>query len=367
MRALSLALGRRARGAPDWGARPHRVLFARHDGIGDLIMSTGTIRAIATAFPTVRVDVLTTARNAAVVAGNPHVASVLTFTHGRRGAYPLSTIVQVRRRRYDAIVDGMIPRAVDGRRYHDRVKFNTAMLLLGSGAPARIGVGGRAHDDVYTIRVRPRDPGAHHVVVTASLAVPFGVDPATADLRPELHLSAAERDGAEAAWQAAGGDATTPRLLVNVSAGNDRKRWAPQRFAETLTILRRRHPVPRVIVIGTPADAEEVRAVARDAHAAPAVPGLREAFALVGAATVLLSPDTSLPHAAAALGVPSVVLMRAENAAYTPYRARGHVLVRDTLDALAPSDVAEAVARLLGSSARDAAAPVRDAQPRTTA
>jgi ADP-heptose:LPS heptosyltransferase len=99
----------------------------------------------------------------------------------------------------------------------------------------------------------------------------------------------------------------------------------------------------------------------------PLVPGLREAFALTAEATVLLSPDTSLPHAASALGVPSVVLMRAENAVYAPYRARGHVLVRDTLAALAPSDVADAVTRFLAPAARGAAPAVQSAQPGSTA
>src|SRR5436190_6230920 len=33
--------------APDWSARPSRVLFLRHDRAGDMVLSTGVMRAIA--------------------------------------------------------------------------------------------------------------------------------------------------------------------------------------------------------------------------------------------------------------------------------------------------------------------------------
>src|SRR6516165_6052208 len=32
---------------PSWSARPMRVLFLRHDRVGDMIVSTGVMRAIA--------------------------------------------------------------------------------------------------------------------------------------------------------------------------------------------------------------------------------------------------------------------------------------------------------------------------------
>ena len=47
IRALVRMMRRPSAGErPDWAARPHRVLFLRHDRAGDMILSTGVMRAI---------------------------------------------------------------------------------------------------------------------------------------------------------------------------------------------------------------------------------------------------------------------------------------------------------------------------------
>ena len=79
-RALGALLpGQRTAAAPAWGARPHRVLYLRYDRIGDMIMATPLIRAIARSHPTIELDVLASPTNGVVLAGNPHVRRVLTF------------------------------------------------------------------------------------------------------------------------------------------------------------------------------------------------------------------------------------------------------------------------------------------------
>src|SRR5688500_4856316 len=57
---------------PDWGARPYRVLFLRHDRIGDMILSTGLLEAIAQSHPTIKLDVLASPSNAPVLRADPH-------------------------------------------------------------------------------------------------------------------------------------------------------------------------------------------------------------------------------------------------------------------------------------------------------
>ena len=63
--AIALLMGRSQRGTrPDWRDRTYRVLFLRHDRIGDMICSTGILRAIAQSHPTIRLDVLASKTNA---------------------------------------------------------------------------------------------------------------------------------------------------------------------------------------------------------------------------------------------------------------------------------------------------------------
>jgi ADP-heptose:LPS heptosyltransferase len=63
------------------------VLFLRHDRIGDMIVSTGALRAIAAAHPNLALDVLASPGNAPVLRGLPGCARSWCSTGGgRRGS-----------------------------------------------------------------------------------------------------------------------------------------------------------------------------------------------------------------------------------------------------------------------------------------
>src|SRR6266849_2422544 len=92
---------------PDWGARPHRVFYLRHDKIGDMIVSTSLIDAIAKSHPTITLDVLASPANAPVLDGNPHVASIIIWEKTRVARYP-QLWRELRSRHYDAVIDSMV-------------------------------------------------------------------------------------------------------------------------------------------------------------------------------------------------------------------------------------------------------------------
>src|SRR5947207_6797413 len=77
--------GRNAR--PAWGSRPFRVLFLRHDRAGDMILSTGVMRAIARSYPTITMDVLASPANAAVLDAGDYVHNVIVFDKKRASSY----------------------------------------------------------------------------------------------------------------------------------------------------------------------------------------------------------------------------------------------------------------------------------------
>src|SRR5687767_9908138 len=224
LRLVGIVLGGfRRRIAPDWSAGPLRVLFIRHDGIGDVLMSTPLLRAIVRARPNIAIDVLTFPGQGEALRGLPFIRRIHTFAPGRRLTYPRDVIALVRRERYDAIIDGTVRRFVDGREFGGRVRAAMLLLLLLSRARHRIGMAGRENDFVYTIPIRASNESAHHSRYTASLGLPFGVDPSTMDARPAVVLTEQELEEGELAWSAAGTEA--PRLLVNISSLNDCRRW----------------------------------------------------------------------------------------------------------------------------------------------
>ena len=96
-------------------------------------------------------------------------------------------------------------------------------------------------------------------------------------------------------------------------ADNDRS-WPVQRWRELLHALRARQPGALLVLRGAVSELP----LLRELHAAIGLDGvqlaglgLRESFALMQAAESMISMDTGMAHAAAALGLPVVVIMGA--------------------------------------------------------
>jgi ADP-heptose:LPS heptosyltransferase len=296
IRLLTAAMRKPDRGPPVWGARPHRVLFLRHDRIGDMILSTGVLRAIAESHPTVELHVLASPGNAPVLRAERYVREVVVFDRRRLRGYP-ALVRQLRRARYDAVVDCMVTAP----------SLTTLLLMLASGARHRIGIRGRGNDAAFSVTV-PQRPHVRHIAEhLATLAAAFGVDPDVVDAAtPRLQLSDAERAAADARW---GAPAGAPRLLVNVSAGRDFRRWPVERFILSACHLRERLPGSALVVVGAPDEWDRVEAVAAGTGAtALRTAGIRDALALVATADLLFTPDTSIAHAASAFGKPAVAM-----------------------------------------------------------
>jgi ADP-heptose:LPS heptosyltransferase len=306
-----------ARRAANERPQLRRVLFLRPDRIGDMIISTGVLRAIAASDQQMELDVLASPANAPVLAGESFIGRVhvLDRKHPSRA---IRSLVRLRTVGYDAVVDCM-PTAPS---------VTTLLLMLASGARERIGVAGRGNDAALTIAVPRRREPKHIIDHLSALSAAFGVDE-RADFAPSITLTSDERARAAAVWQAHGTAAARgSRLLVNVSAGKAARYWPNERFVEVMRRAAETHPDLVMLVIGGPADADRAAAVAAAANAT-AVPTktLREALALVGTADLVLSADTGLAHAASALRRPAVVMhVRGTSTLWGLYGAPGEAL-----------------------------------------
>ena len=191
---------------PQWDTRPVRVLFLRHDRAGDMILSTGLMRAIARSHGTVTLDVLASPANAAVIEGASYVAHTIVFDKKNLKSY-FPTAYALRRAKYDAVIDCMVTAP----------SVTTLLLILASGARHRVGIRGRGNDAAFTVTVPGETrPAAHMVDLLSALAPAFG-EPLDAEQRhPTIELSAAERERGDAAWT----PGASRRALVNISAGS---------------------------------------------------------------------------------------------------------------------------------------------------
>ncbi len=347
--ALGVLLPGRRASPPEWTARRYRVLYLRYDRIGDMIMATPLIRAIARSHRTIELDVLASPANAIVLAGNPHVRRVLTFDRKRLASF-VRTARELRRSRYDAVIDGMVLQP----------SLTMLLLMLATGARYRIGIGGRANDFIYTLPVAPAAADAHQIIQSAATAAPFGVDVGQTSWRPELFISDDERARAEQTWRNADGG---PRVLVNIAAGEPRRRWPADRVMAVVRAAREATPSSEVLVMAPPAELAEAQRIARESGAVAVVPGLRDAIALVATADVVFTPDTSIAHAASAFNKPSIVMLIGGSGIFEPFDTPGRFLYSPgpTLESLPTDGVIDA---LLSVMAETAAHPARGASAR---
>ncbi len=302
-----------------------RVLFIRYERIGDMIMATSIIRAIAEAIPGGKVDVLATPATAPVLENNPHVGEVLKLDRSSWSSYG-ALMKPLRSARYQVMVDGRLN--------NPPVFTSTPLLMLTGRTRYRIGSGGGQNAKIYNVCVPEYDRSIHYIEGSKSLAVPFGVDPSKVDWQPEIFLTASEREKAEDAWrhaekprQPGEESSSTKRLLVNLSASEPKRRWPDGKFIATLRTARAGYPHLTVVVMGLPSEWKSVQHVAESVQGlAVATPSLRDAFGLVGTAEMVFTPDTSISHAASAFRKPALVLLKREHRPYAPYNTPGEII-----------------------------------------
>lgn len=341
-----LCAGERVATPPSWHQRRWTALYMRTQGIGDVILATGVLRAIALAQPTIELEVLTTPQAAPVLEGNPHVRRVRELPRSIRGLAAFTPTL--RRTKYDIVIDGKITRGASF--------IRSPALMLISRAPYRVGVGGGNHHLVFNLCVDRFDRTTTHMIEgSAALATPFGVAVETTDFRPEIFLSSREREVAEWEWSAAGGHAGLPgeRWLINISAGAPLRRWPDDRWVTVIAHLRERRPEATVVVMGI---ADEWRSVCNVAYASGAVAvqtnRLRAALAMVGTSTHVITSDTSITHVASAFCIPTVVLIQRGLTQWLPWKTpyRAAYWSGATIDSLTVDVACDAVDGLLTCS-----------------
>jgi ADP-heptose:LPS heptosyltransferase len=328
----------------------YRVLFIRYERIGDMIMATSLIRNIAESLPSGKIDVLATPTTAPVLEGNPHVGKVLMLERKSMQSY-MRLMKRLRRERYTVMVDGRIN--------NPPIFTSTPLLMYAGQARFRVGARGDRKPRIYNVSVPEWDKLIHYIEGSKRLAVPFGVNPDLVDWQPEIFLSVEERARAEEHWNQAGSlvakegavpHGITKRLLVNLSASEPKRRWPDGKFIATLRSARDRAPDMPIIVMGLPAEWESVQKVASAVRGLPVVtPRLRDAFALVGTADLVFTPDTSISHAASAFRKPSLVLLKREHRPYAPWNTPGEIVAWNEAEIrqMPHERVAKALSKLL--------------------
>jgi ADP-heptose:LPS heptosyltransferase len=301
---------------------PLTPIVVRFGRLGDMVMLTSVLHFLRHRYHSPCVVLGAGAWNTRVYRNHPDVARVLSFP--RHAPFMLSlTWWRVLR---------MLHRTDPGPVYvcerHPRQLARVRRLLAWSGInPARC----------VFITDMPSDGNEHWVdhFVRFGGRTPAGVRAADyplpqAECLPAPRLSVLDSERMQMdAWINARGWAG--RMLVLVQPGNyrsmskgrkrwrrakaDDKAWPVENWAQLLERIRARMPDAVVLLCGAPAEApmlRQIRAAAGSPEVAVADLPLRQLLALCERAHSMISVDTGPGHAAAALGVPLVVVFGAE-------------------------------------------------------
>ncbi len=282
---------------------PRSIFVLRNNDVGDLLVVTPLFDALRRRFPETWIAAGVGDWNLDVLRGNPHLSEVLPanapwFNKYQVQAGPLGRLAYLR-------TSPEIP-GIAERRFEVGIDVLGSswgsLLLLRARIPCRLGVRGYAGGHSAVQAAVAFDPHEH----VGRSALRFAEILGASDLppvRPQIFLTPGELAAAERWWAAGDGG---PRVVIAPGGGLASRRWP----AESFTAVAAGLSDTSILALGGLHDEEltaRITAAAPTARAFPQAPGLREAFALIAAADLVVTNSSMPLHAAAAFGKPVVV------------------------------------------------------------
>ncbi|MBN2585836.1 MAG: glycosyltransferase family 9 protein [Candidatus Fermentibacteraceae bacterium] len=313
------------------------ILLMRQDRIGDMIMTLPLIRKLRDIHPGARIGVVASESNSIVL---EHEEDLEVIVYRKGPAEFTSSLLQAREFAPDAAVD-----------MHMHDSTTSLAYALASGARWRLHV---HRDDRLPFNVRVPAPQDGHIMdafsgLLCGLGRPFDADGYDRGVR----LSGEERNFARYFWDSRGyspGDCAA----VNISAGGPNREWGTDRYLTVCRSLKSMGLVP--LVVSAPRHRERALSMGRELEGVlipPPTPTILHLAAILEGAVLLVSPDTSVVHLAASMGIPVVGMYLPFDPAlpkWYPWMVPSRVIMssrRESLDPVSPEDVSAAVREIL--------------------
>lgn len=276
------------------------ILLIQTGFIGDVVLSTPVISAIAAKYPGASIDFLTTPQAADLVRHHPQLNAVLVFDKrgarsGIRGLREMAA--ELRSRKYDIV-------------FSLHKSWRTGALVWLSGIPVRYGFRRAKLRFLYTRSAVRED--LHHEVLR-NLAVLRGAGFEPAELPKQMHIEIPQET--RAAMSARLADFSN-RGYAAIAPGSvwATKRWTPEGFAGVAAGLINQGR--GVVIIGAAADDAGADKLIQALD--PSMRGsvinlvgkatLLESAAVIAGAELLVSNDSAPLHIASATGTPVVAV-----------------------------------------------------------
>jgi lipopolysaccharide heptosyltransferase II len=314
------------------GAR--RILAVRLDALGDVLMTTPALRAVAAARPAVELTLLTSPAGAAVAPLLPEVSSTIVARPSwlkpgeddpdDGGAGDRELIDELRAGRHDGAVIFTV---------NTQSALPAALACRLAGIPLRLA---HARENPYRLLTdwvrdpEPLAPVRHEVRRQLDLVAAIGAR--TGDEHLSLRVPPGAARSVRARLLQAGIAGTTPWAVIHPGASASSRRWPVERFAAVARALAVEHGW-RIVSAGSGEDGPLADAVVaglgdRGVSLRDSL-DLGELAALIAAAPVLIANNSGPAHVAAAVGTPVVDVYALTNLQHAPWGVPSRVLAHD--------------------------------------
>jgi len=277
-----------------FGRNHKRILVARPDRIGDVVLSTPVFHTLKDSFPGSFIAALVSPYTGPLLKGNPYIDAVITDGPARKNLR-----MKVRELR--------------------KYKFDTALLLMPTkrlaymtflaGIPYRVGVGRILYEVItlmHGVSRRKYNPLRHESEYMLDLARRIGAQKIWT--QPEIFLTTEEKDFAHEFLMRKGFDLGRAIIAIHPGSGHSSPSWKPETYSALASMLVRNGT--QVFVTG--ADHEKYieeffsKITGKDIRTSFGELSLREMTSVISQMSLLISSSTGPMHIAAAVGTPTV-------------------------------------------------------------
>ena len=318
-----------------------KYLFVRQDRIGDVLVSTPLLHALKSRYPHATVDFLLSSNNHFVLANEPLVRKRWIYRKNLSSGWDV--LRSIRREHYDFVIDLM-----------DNPSATSTVFCAFAGGAWNVGLS-KENAYTYDVVVPLLSRKEIHIIDRlAMLLTVFGIDLRTVELC--VHYSVLQ-ENKESASRFFGENGLSGRHIigVNVSPGEGTRFWGENNYQALIRSLRAKHKAHPILVLYQPADKSVAQRIVEpfgDVLLSPETRTFDEFAGFVEKLWLLITPDTSVVHLAAAFQIPSVVLYVQSDKnlrIWQPYGSLSEAVVTDVDDlrTIPQQEVFSAVNRLI--------------------
>ncbi len=274
-----------------------KILFVRLRLIGDVLMTTPSLKVLKESFPEAKIYYLVEPPQDELLMGNPDIDELIVIRRDSSFKELLSLVRRMRREKFDVAID-----------FHGGPRASFLTLL--SGAKLRIGYNYSPRKIFYHLKVERgvKEGYIHSVLNQFNLIKALGVE--SEDLPPLFmqELDSSEREKLEKILKEKGLE-EKKFIVMHVSAGNQYREWGVENWKKLIEIILNKGKNLKVALIGSEKDL-----IYEEHLKFPIVVSfigklnLREVRELIKKSRLFVGPDSGPMHIASTTETPIIAL-----------------------------------------------------------